>query len=72
MKRVASTGRQVLGIPIVLEPIVVPVPLVAIEVQIQDIAVAVRVAQKCMKCHPCHHPSNTLRVVSYSASHSAE
>ena len=66
MKRFARTRGQVAGIPVVLKPVVVPVPLSTIEIQIQDVAVAVRVTQDCMKCPPRHHPLNTLGVVSYS------
>ena len=42
-----------MGIPVVLKPVVVPVPLtVIVAVEIEDIAVAVRVEQKYAKCRP--------------------
>ena len=40
--------RQVVSIPIIVEPVVVPVPLAVIApIEIQHVAVAVRVAQIC-------------------------
>ena len=41
-------------IPVIVEPVDVPVPLVAIPVEVQDVAVTVRVAQKCIACRPFH------------------
>ena len=61
-------GRRVVGIPVVVKPVVVPAPLVTVPVQIQHISVAVRITQNCIERYLCHHPLNTLRVVSYSAS----
>lgn len=63
-----ETSRGVLGIPIVVEPIVVPVPLTIVPIQVQDIAVAVRVLQDCIRHHLNHHWLNTLLVEFYSAS----
>lgn len=64
---ICEHGRRVVDVPVVVEPVHVPVPRTVVPVQIQDVAVAVRVPQDCIEHLPCHHPSNTLRVVSYSA-----
>jgi len=61
-------NRRVVDVPIVVEPVGVPVPPVVVPVEIQRVAVTVRVAQKCIECLPCHHPSNTLRIESYLVS----
>lgn len=55
------------GVPIVVEPVIVPVPPVAIPVEIANVQIAVRVAVY-IKCLPCHCLLNTLEAVSYSAS----
>ena len=61
--------RKVVIIPIIVEPVVVPVPLtIVITIEIEHVPISVRVAKKCIKYRPCHHPLNTLRAVSYSAS----
>lgn len=59
---------NMLAVPIVVEPIVVPVPLVAVPVEVKHIAVAIRVAKYCIKRRPCHYPLNSLGAVSYSTS----
>jgi hypothetical protein len=49
MKRVAEHSRRVVGIPIVPEVIVVPVPLTVIPVQVQHITITIRAPQNCNK-----------------------
>jgi hypothetical protein len=44
MKRVAEQSRRVVVVPIVLEPVVVPVPPLAIPVEVPDVEVATAVA----------------------------
>ena len=66
-KESCENGRQVVGITVIVEPIDVPVPLAIVSVQIQDVAVAVRVPKKYTEYHPCHHPLNTLGVEYYFA-----
>ena len=61
-------SRWVVGIPVVVEPIVVPVPLGAVEIQIQHVPIAVRIPQKMYKRRLSHCPLNTLGAVSYSVS----
>jgi hypothetical protein len=68
MKRVAKQSRGIVLVPLIVEPVVVPVPLAIVPVQVQHIAVTVRVLQKCIKCRLFHHPSNTQKVVYYPAS----
>ncbi|TSC66966.1 MAG: hypothetical protein G01um101472_577 [Parcubacteria group bacterium Gr01-1014_72] len=63
MKRVAGTSHPIVTIEPVAEPVIVPVPPSTIAIEVPHIAVAVRVA-KCASNHLCHHPLNTLRVVS--------
>ena len=50
---------RIVLIPVVVEPIVVPVPCVAIPVEITNVQVAIGVAV-CMKCRLYHHPLNIL------------
>ena len=38
---------RVVGVPVVVEPVVVPVPPAAVPVQVLDVQVAVRVAESC-------------------------
>jgi len=40
-----GNGR-VVGIPVIVEPVVVPVPLAVVEVQVQHVPIAIRVPQK--------------------------
>ena len=63
-KSCAHRGR-VIRVEVIVEPVVVPVPLATIPVEIADIEVAIGVAN-CMKCHLCHCSLNTLRAESYS------
>lgn len=61
-----ENSRGVVDVPIVVEPVVVPVPLAVIEVEVQNVAVAVRTAKDCMRRRLCHHLSSALKAVSYS------
>jgi len=60
-KETCEHRRRVVGVPVVVEPVVVPVPLAVVPVQVQDIAVATRTAKDCMECLLCHHPLNPVR-----------
>lgn len=44
MKRLAKHSRRVIVVPIVVEPVVVPVPPITIPVQIPDVQVAIGIA----------------------------
>ncbi len=60
-----------MDIPVVLKPVVVPVPPTIVPVEIENIAVAIRVAKKCIKCRPYHRPlksNDDLGAESYSVS----
>ena len=50
-------------IPVIVEPVDVPVPLAIVPVEVQHVTVAVRVAQKCIACHPFHCPLIILGAV---------
>lgn len=66
-KESCATRRRIVGIPLIVEPIVVPVPLaIIVPVEIENVTVAIRVAKNCIKYLPYHHPLNTLGVESYS------
>ena len=39
-----ETRGRVAGVPVVVEPVIVPVPPVAAEVQVADVQIAIRVA----------------------------
>ena len=63
--------RDVVRVPVVVEPVAVPVPLAAIPVEVQRIPVTVRVPQLCARQLPHHHPSKActdLQAESYLAS----
>jgi len=68
MKRVSDTGEHAPAIPPVVKVVEIQLTLTAILVQHQHVAVAVRIEHNCMKYHPHHHPSNTLRAESNSES----
>ncbi len=55
----------VVVVPVVVEPIVAPVPPVAVPIEVADVQVAIAVAVR-MECRPNHCPSNALGAVSYS------
>jgi len=63
MKRAAARETVVVA-PVVVEPVEVQVPLLAIEVEVRHAGIAVAVAQKYAGYRPYHHPSSTLRVES--------
>ena len=64
-----TNGGRIVGVPIIVEPVVVPVPLaIVMPLEVENVTVAIRIAKDCIKCLPYHHPSNALRVVSYPAS----
>ena len=72
MKRVAGTteDKNVVAIPNIVSMTVIvgikPTNIV-ITIGIEQVVIAVR-DKKYIECLPLHHPSNTLRVESYSAS----
>lgn len=63
---------RIVSIAIVIEPVVVPVPLATVvAIEIEGVAIAVRVAQNCTKHRQFHCPSKShddLKAVSDSAS----
>lgn len=60
--------HRVVVVPVIVKPVVVPVPgTVVIAIEVENVAVAVRVAEICIVCHLRHCPLSTLRAVSYSA-----
>jgi hypothetical protein len=64
-EKICENSRRVISVPIILKPIVVPVPLTIVPVQVQDITVTVRVPKKHIEYHLFHHLLNTLKVVYY-------
>ena len=48
--------RRIVSIPVIVEPVVVPVPLAIVPVQIEDIAVAVRAAENLYRMPPIPPP----------------
>jgi len=55
---IGERGGRIVGIPLIVKPVVVPVPLGAIDIQIQDVPIAVRIPQKMYKRHLFHYPLN--------------
>jgi len=53
IKTVARQNSRIVVIEVVVEPIVVPAPLVVIPVEITNTQITVRVAI-CIACHPNH------------------
>jgi len=51
MKRVARNRRRTAVIEAVLDPVVVPIPLTAVPVEVANVKVAIRVAI-CVECLP--------------------
>lgn len=65
MKRVSGTDETIVRVEIVVEPVEVQDPPLAVPVEIRDVAVAVRVPpDRRTECRLCHRSSNTLRVAS--------
>ena len=58
-----ENGRRVVVVPVVAQPIRVPVPTTVVPVQVQNVTVTVRVPKDYIAYHPYHHPLNTLGVV---------
>jgi len=64
IKKVARSDEPIVRVEIVLEPVVVQVPMLAIPVQIPRVAVAVRVLpNKLRKCRPRHCLLKNLEAV---------
>ncbi len=61
MRRVASDEGGVVGVEVIVKPVIVPVPGLAIEVQVPDVQVVIGVAIY-IECHPCHYLLNTLEI----------
>ena len=67
IKLLAGTQEPIVRVPVVLEPVEVQVPPLAVPVQVRDVAVAVRVLpDQCARYRPRHRPLNILRVESDS------
>ena len=65
IKRVSRAEKTIVGVPVILEPIEVEVPALAIPVEVRNIVVAIRVLpDRCVKNHQCHCPSIRLCVLS--------
>lgn len=61
--------RGITGVPVVVEPIDVPVPLTIVPIQIEDVAVAVRVPKNCTRSRLVHiSPQSASEAVKYLAS----
>ena len=57
-----DTESRVVSVTVVIEPVGVPVPgTVIVPIEIQGVAVAVRVAKDCIRHHLCHHSSKFFR-----------
>jgi len=63
-KKVAGKNEAIVGVEIVVEPVVVQIPPLAIPVEVPHVAVAIRIQpDKYVKCRLRHCPLNTLRAV---------
>mgnify|MGYP001573613265 CR=1 FL=1 len=56
----AKTSNAIVGIEIVVEPVPVEVPTLAVLVDVRDVPVAVRVHSECAGSHPHHHLLNVI------------
>lgn len=65
MKRVSGNEETIIGVPVVVEPIEVQLPPLAVPVEVRHAEVAIAVTPECTKYHLHHHPLNTLGIVSY-------
>ena len=63
MKRLAAR-ETVVVVPVVVEPVEVVVPALAIEIEVGEVEVAVRIALKYAMRLPVHRPLNALRTES--------
>ena len=68
MKRVAGTHETAVVVEVIVEPVEVQVPALAVPVQVGHVPVAVAVTPLCTEYYPRHHPLNILRIVSNSGS----
>ncbi len=72
MKRVVEDKSLTLGIAIVIEPVVVPVPrAIILAIEIERVAIAVRIEKDCIRHRLFHHPlksQDDLKVESNLAS----
>ena len=62
-EEICENGRRVVDIPVVVEPIHVPVPRTVVPVQVQNVTVTVRVPKDYIACRPYHYPLKNLKVV---------
>jgi len=70
MKRVSGTDEAIVRVEVVVEPVEVQDPALAIPVEVRDVAVALRVLpDRRTECRLHHCPSNALRAVSDSGLH---
>ena len=53
---VAGDGDTVVAVHVVLEPVPVQAPALAVLIQVRDVAVAVRVHHECARSRPRHRP----------------
>ena len=67
-EKICENSRRIAGIKVIVQPVVVPVPLTIVPVEVQDITVAVRVPQKSTEYRQFHRLLNALQAVSYSRS----
>ncbi len=66
MKRVSWTDEAIIRIEVILEPIEVQVPALAIEVEVSNVAPAIRILpDKRTRYHLNHRPLNALRAEYY-------
>ena len=68
MKTLARANQTVVGVEVVLKPVEVQVPTLAVPIEVRHVAVAVGVAPKCTEYHLYHRPLIFLWAVSYSES----
>ncbi len=63
----ADRQKTIVGVPVVVEPVEVEVPLGVVPVEVGNVAVAVLVLpDQCANFRPRHHPLNALRIESNS------
>lgn len=57
-----------IGVEVVVKPVPIAVPTLAVPVRIRNVPVAIAVHHDRAESRPRHHPSNILRIESYSES----
>ena len=67
---VSGHGYTFVRIEVIADPVPVQVPTLVVLIEVREVPIAIVVHHDCMKSHLCHHPSNTLRIVSYPESRS--